>query len=77
MFSRHVSRYIPAYLDGQLAEADARRTELHLNTCARCRTECDEVKRGRDLLLHVPPIEAPASIWSSIERVLEQSGSGT
>ncbi|HEV3334360.1 MAG TPA: zf-HC2 domain-containing protein [Bryobacteraceae bacterium] len=68
MFTRHVSRQLAAHLDGQLAPSKARQVELHLQQCPRCRAERDEISRGMAMAEHLPSVEAPAAIWSSLER---------
>lgn len=73
MFTRHISRRLAAHLDGQLPQPKAQQTELHLGQCPRCRAERDQVVRGIALLEHLPPVEAPEAIWSSIEQALQQN----
>ncbi|HEV3201444.1 MAG TPA: zf-HC2 domain-containing protein [Bryobacteraceae bacterium] len=74
MFTRHISRQLAAHLDGQLSQPEARQAELHLEQCPRCRAEYDRVNRGMALMEHLPPVEAPEAIWSSIEQAFQQTG---
>jgi anti-sigma factor RsiW len=67
MFTRHVSRQLAAHIDGQLGRTKARQVELHLRQCARCRAERDEISRGMEMVEEIPLVEAPESIWASIE----------
>lgn len=70
MLTRHVSRRLTAYLDGALSAPDARRAELHLRQCARCSDEYAQLQAARDALGRLPLVEAPASIWASLESTL-------
>jgi hypothetical protein len=67
MFTTHVSRRLAAHLDGQLSPPKARQTDLHLRQCADCRAESEQVKWGMEIVEHLPLVEAPEAIWSSIE----------
>ena len=73
MFTRHVSRQLAAYIDGELAQPKAQRAELHLGQCGQCRAECEQVRFGMAMVDHLPPVEAPEAIWASIEAALEVS----
>ena len=67
MFTRHISGQLAAYLEGQLSPAKARVAGFHLEQCAKCRAECEQVKWGMAVLDRLPVVEAPAAIWFSIE----------
>src|SRR5438067_1368276 len=67
MFSRHISRRLSAYIDGELARPRARQAEVHLERCAQCHAECDQVRLGMEMLEHLPAVEPPDAIWASIE----------
>src|SRR5580658_769629 len=67
MFSRHISAQLAGYLDGQLSPQEARQADLHLQGCAECRAEHEQIKRGMAMVEHLPLVEAPAALWSSIE----------
>jgi len=71
MFKRHVSRRLAAYIDGELAPVEARRAETHLRECPRCDAEREEVKWAMTMVGHLPAVEAPETIWASIEAALE------
>jgi hypothetical protein len=77
MFTRHVSRQLEAHIAGRLAPPKARQVEFHLRHCARCRGESARVSRGMAVLTHLPPVEAPEAIWSSIQAALQQDRSQT
>jgi len=72
MLTRHVSRHLAAHVDGRLSPPLARRVERHLQTCAACRAERDQIAQGMTALEQLPLAEAPAAIWSSIENRLNE-----
>jgi hypothetical protein len=75
MFSRHISEQLAAHLDGQLSPAKAQQAVLHLEHCAQCRTECEQVRLGMAIVEHLPLVEAPAAIWTAIEAAARESQS--
>src|SRR5579863_10188959 len=75
MFRRHSSRRLAAHLDGQLGRRESQLVELHLRDCADCREEREQVKTGIEVVGHLPLVEAPDAIWSSIEAALGESQS--
>jgi hypothetical protein len=72
MFTRHISRQLAAYLDGELAPRSLQQAELHMGHCALCRAECEQVRFGRAMVAHLPQVEAPEAIWASIEAKLPE-----
>ena len=72
MWTRHVSGRLAAYLDGELTQRAAQQVELHLGQCARCRTDCDQVRSGMAMVERLPSIEAPEVIWAAIEARLRE-----
>jgi len=70
MFEKHISRQLAAYLDDQLKPAKAERAEAHLTKCVRCRTGCEEVRTGMAAIGELPLVEAPETIWFSIQASL-------
>src|SRR5687767_871045 len=66
MFSKHVTKDISAYCHGELAAEDSRQFAEHVMSCAKCRREFEEVKRGIKLAEQLPTIEAPESLWNGI-----------
>jgi len=77
MLTRHVSRRLAAYVDGELAPRNAQRVEFHMGRCARCRTDYGHVRFGMSIVEHLPSIEAPEAIWTSIEAALRGNRSNT
>jgi hypothetical protein len=51
----------------------ARRVERHLETCAACRAERDQVAQGLAAIDQLSLVEAPASIWSAIESRMRET----
>lgn len=72
MLSRHISRRLAAYVDGALPEHEARHTEVHLRGCARCRSEYEQMRTARAAIEQLTLVEAPETIWGSIESALQQ-----
>jgi len=70
MIGRHPSRWIPAYYDGQLPPEKARNIAAHLERCAQCRREYDEIRFAAALLREMPIVPAPDTLWASIDRRL-------
>jgi anti-sigma factor RsiW len=64
---RHVSGSLAALIDGQLTAAEAARVNAHLAWCTRCREARDRFQFAADMLNRLTRVEAPASIWTSIE----------
>jgi predicted anti-sigma-YlaC factor YlaD len=75
MFSRHVAGQLAAHIDDRLTQPGARQVEVHLAQCAQCRAEREQVKFGMDVLDRLPRVEAPATIWLSIEAALREQRS--
>ncbi|HKS07963.1 MAG TPA: FecR domain-containing protein, partial [Pyrinomonadaceae bacterium] len=74
MFSRHVTRDISAYCQGELPPEGARRFAEHIISCAKCRREFEEIKLGIRLAEHLPLVGAPDSVWTGIEASLGSEG---
>ena len=67
MFTRHVSHELSAFLDRRLPPARAQIIERHLQDCPRCRSECEQVRAAMAVMEHLPLLEAPEAVWSTIE----------
>jgi hypothetical protein len=70
MFTRHVSRRLAAYIDGELSLQEAARVERHAAQCADCRAERERVEFGMEALGRLSAIEPPDAVWTSIEAAL-------
>jgi hypothetical protein len=70
MLTRHVSRRLAAYVDGQLEAADAHAVEAHLARCERCRAELDEIRFASNLVRQLAVEPAPETIWPAIDAEL-------
>jgi anti-sigma factor RsiW len=75
MFSRHVSRQLAAHLDGQLTQSEAQQVELHLRQCPLCQADHEQMRKGMAMVEHLPLVEAPEAIWSSIEAAFQENQS--
>lgn len=71
MFTNHVSKQLSAYCHGELSARDQTRVARHLEGCARCKTELEEIRLGIKLAECLPPSTAPESLWGDIERSLD------
>jgi len=72
MFTKHVSQQLAALIDGQLNARAAEQAERHAAQCARCRAEREQVRFGMEVLRRLPAVEAPDTVWASIEAALEE-----
>lgn len=77
VFTRHPSKRLAAYCDGQLPAAEARALEAHLADCARCRAACDEIRFAASLVRQLPLVSAPISVWNGIAAQLDRSPSAS
>ena len=78
MFSKHVTKDISAYCHGELSPEESRQFAEHVMSCAKCRREFEEIKRGVKLAEQLPQIDAPESLWAGVEaRLGEQQPSIT
>jgi hypothetical protein len=71
----HVARQLARYCDGQVAAEEARRIEVHLVSCARCRRERDDIRFASALLQQLAVVTAPASVWHAIDARLDAPAS--
>ena len=67
MFTRHVSRQLAAYVDGELSQRGAQQTERHLLECAQCRFDYEQVRLGMAAVQHLSLIDTPGNLWAPIE----------
>ena len=44
---RQIDEMLSGYLDGELTQGDRQRVQLHLESCAKCRTAFDEMAELR------------------------------
>ncbi len=70
MFARHYRKHLSAYAHGELAPFEAARVAAHLDACAACRNEFEEIRLGIRLAESLPSVAAPDSIWDGIESAL-------
>ncbi|MET0647911.1 MAG: zf-HC2 domain-containing protein [Pyrinomonadaceae bacterium] len=70
MFFSHYKKHLSAYAHGELATEEAARVAGHLQNCAACRTEFEEIKLGIRLAESLPSVAAPDRLWDGIEAAL-------
>jgi hypothetical protein len=70
LFDRHrrLRDQLSAYIDGALGPAAAGRLEAHLEDCARCRTELEQLRSTIAALQELPEAQVPRSFALSPER---------
>lgn len=70
MFSKHVTKELSAYCQGEVGNDQSRQIAEHLIGCNRCRTQYEEIKLGIKLAEHLPQIAAPDSLWLDLQNSL-------
>jgi hypothetical protein len=74
MFQKHLSDTLAALVDGQLPTAEATHARAHLAECDRCRAALDEYQFALNMMRGLTLVDAPASIWTSIDRSFSSAG---
>jgi len=69
MFRNHVIPYLSAYHHGELSAGERLRIEAHLRECAKCRSAQDEIRLGVRLASALSLANAPADVWSELDRM--------
>jgi hypothetical protein len=70
MFSKHVTKDISAYCQGELSSEASKQFAEHIISCVKCRTEFEEIKFGIKLAEQLPQLSAPDSLWHEVESLL-------
>lgn len=71
MFSKHVTKDLSAYCQGEIGSDQSRQIAEHLIRCNRCRAQFEEIKLGVKLAKHLPQLSAPDSLWPDLQSSLE------
>ena len=66
MFTNHVAKLLTAYCDNELPEAEMQRVNNHLQNCANCRQEFEQIKFGMSLAQQLTTTKAPDSLWFDV-----------
>jgi len=74
MFQTHLSHTLAAFVDGQLPPAKATHARAHVAECNRCRAALDEYQLAANMMRGLALVEAPSSIWTSIDEALSRGG---
>ncbi|HEV2705396.1 MAG TPA: zf-HC2 domain-containing protein [Pyrinomonadaceae bacterium] len=77
IFGKHVGKDLSAYAHGELSVRDSERVAHHLDACARCRAEFEQVKLGVRLAEELPVVSAPATLWDDLEAQLSKTPAHT
>jgi hypothetical protein len=64
----HVREKLSAYCNDELTVEERRDVGLHLESCARCKREFEEIKLGVEFARMLPIADAPLGTWNEIER---------
>ena len=70
MFSKHVTKDISAYCQGELSSEESKHFAEHIISCVKCRTEFEEIKFGIKLAEQLPQLSAPDSLWHEVDSLL-------
>lgn len=73
MFRRHVQQQLSAYVHGELSPSEMQRVAAHLQQCARCQAEYEEIRFGAQLASQLRHETAPDDLWAGLESLLEQA----
>jgi hypothetical protein len=60
-----------SYVDQQLPAGQQQAVATHLASCARCRSELDDIRFTAGLMRRLAVTPAPAAVWTSIEGALD------
>ena len=72
MFSKHVTKNLSAYCQGELTPEESRQFAEHLISCSQCRKEFEEIKLGIKLAEQLPQLSAPDYLWTELEPLLHK-----
>lgn len=67
MGEQHIEVTLPAYLTGELAEAETKEIEAHLAGCDRCSKVLHELSLLRETLASDPQPEPLEPVWTAID----------
>jgi hypothetical protein len=70
MFSKHVTKDISAYCQGELSSEESKLFAEHIISCVKCRSKFEEIKLGIKLAEQLPRLSAPDSLWQEIDSLL-------
>jgi len=76
MFSKHVTKNLSAYCQGELTPEESRQFAEHLISCSQCRKEFEEIKLGIKLAEQLPQLSAPDYLWTELEPLLHKQTRG-
>jgi Putative zinc-finger len=74
MFQKHLSNALAAFVDGELPPAKMTAARAHVTECDRCRNALESHEFAAKMLHGLTLVEAPPSIWTSIEEAVLNEG---
>jgi len=66
MKCEEVARLLSLYLDGEVSEAERAGIEGHLDSCEKCRSEVETLRKTIALVKSLPPVKAPADFTAGV-----------
>jgi hypothetical protein len=76
MFSKHVTKQLSAYCQGEVETAESRQIAEHLIACNQCRAQYDEIRLGVKLAERMPQLSAPDSLWLDLQNTIATENAG-
>ena len=73
MFTRHVTRRLARYVDGDLTPGERAVVDTHLSRCPACRQDLDEIRFAAGLVRRLALAPSPPSVWTEIDSALSQT----
>ncbi len=71
MNQEHHKRKLPEFVHGELSPEEHEAVAAHLGDCDECRREYDQLTLGSAMMSQLQLGDAPLSVWSSIQEVLD------
>lgn len=73
MFTRHVTKHLARYADGDLPPAERQAVDAHLSRCPGCRRDLDEIRFAAALVQRLAMVSPPPWVWNGIDSALSHT----
>ncbi len=73
MCCEQIQRQLGRYVDRELLPAERNEVEAHLEVCATCRAEVQELRELVDAIAQPAPVNVPDPLWENIAQRLDQT----